>query len=417
MIGLEIKIRRNATGKSVRTLAKECNISAGFLSNIENGTRRCTVSTARELDRVFDTGTYFVALAHQSVGARLHPSMIQEGDDVKRRTFMSTALVTGAVSATAMTMPDMAHAAHFAEGGSSTSGTIVSGSHVTAIRSFSAALTAADETSGGGIGRTAVDQFYASDIDKLIASDFDSTEVKRDAFALASEVAFLCAWKAHDIGREAAALKYYDDALKLARESKVPGADAFVLWGKAVQSYDTVTVSSAKDSLSWAKEGAAAAKDLGGHTQALMETTVARIHAESGNHSAARKALARVEDQLNTDMVGDDPGIVGIWCPHKANVLNQAGRVVGVLGAWDEAVEYTTAARDLWNRDTHARAWGMDTYLVGHALYKSGDEAGAESAWRDSLDVMTTMDSKRCRDLIDEIDGYMPHLVAEAGTR
>lgn len=413
MIGFQIKARRLAAGKSVRTLAKECNISPGYLSNIENHRRRCSPSTARELDRVLITGTYFFELAHQSAGAVLHPSTIQEGDDVKRRTFMTTALATGAVSAAAMTLPDVAHAAHFAEGGTSSSGSVVSGSHVSAIRSFSAALTAADESSGGGIGRTAVDQFFASDINKLISSDFDSTEVKRDAFALAAEVAFLCAWKAHDIGREKAALGYYDDALKLARESKVPGADAFVLWGKAVQSYDTVTVSSAKDSLSWAKEGADAAKQLGGHTQALMETTVARIHAEAGDHTAARKALARVEDQLNTDMDGDDPGIVGIWCPHKANVLNQAGRVVGVLGAWDEAVDYTTAARDLWNRDTHARAWGMDTYLVGHALYKSGDEAGAETQWRDSLEVMTTMDSKRCRDLIDEIEGYMPHLVAE----
>src|SRR5690606_29447095 len=102
-------------------------------------------------------------------------------------------------------------------------------------------------------------------------------------------------------------------------------------------------------------------------------------------HGKAREALRRVEAHLNTEMAGSDPSIVEVWCPHKANVLNQAGRVVGVLGAWNDAIDYTTAARDLWDAKTHRRAWGMDTYLVGDAHYNAGDHGEAENQWRDSL--------------------------------
>lgn len=412
MIGLEIKSRRMAADKSVRELAKDCCISPGYLSNIENGTRPCTLSVATALDRVLTQGQSLASLVKEPVNPiTMHPAFQIGRNDVDRRSFMTNALVTGAVTATGVAVGDTAFAAHHADAGSATTRSI-SASQLESIKSFAKVLHHADESSGGGIGKTAVNEFFATDIKNLCDADFDTPEVKSDAFDLASQVAFLCAWKAHDIGDENNADSYYASALELAKNTTADN-EAFILWGMAVQSYDTVKVHSEKKSISYAQRSSKYAAKIGGHVQALSDTTLARVYAEAGDTAKARKVLTRIDAELNTDAGGDVPELVAQWCPHKANVLNQAGRVAGLLGAWDDAVDYTVAARDLWDKNTHARAWGMDTYLVGKAYFHAGDEAEAENQWRKGIEVMAALDSQRCRDRITQISEYMPHLVDE----
>lgn len=399
MIGNQIERLRNERGLTVRGLAKRAHISPPHLSRIENGHRECSVDIAAALDQALSTGRYLTQLAELPVHNPYHALQIGL-HDVNRRGFLTTAVYTAAtipssqIQVVEQIVPE--------------SGKKVSAVHVQTVRAWIDMVQRSDEAVGGGIGRQAVGAFLSTEVEELCRGVFDTPIVRSEMFSAAAELAYLAGWKAHDVGQEGIAERYWNAAVTLAVQAESPGQVAFTRRILALQGAD---IGQPEATVAHAEAAVEAAKGLGGHLEALMHVAAARVHAEAGNGRQARAALKKAEPHLHEQPDPDTPRYARSWCPHKANLLNQTGHALTALGALEDAVDYHTAARDLWSYETHPRVWGLDCYLVGLAHWNTGDHGQAETQWRRAIDVLDGLESQRATDRINSIAGYMPNLV------
>lgn len=400
MIGNQISRLRGERGLTVRGLAKRARLSASHLSRIENGERGCSVDIAQALDQALHTGRFLAQLAELPVHTPHHALQIGL-NDVNRRSFLTTAVYTAAtIPSSEIQVVDQIMPR---------SGKKVSSVHVQTVRAWIDMMQRSDEAIGGGIGRQAIGAFLSTEVDELCRGVFDTPAVRSDMFSAAAELSYLAGWKAHDVGEEGIAQTYWQGALTLAVQAQSPGQVAFCQRILALQGAD---IGKPGGTIGHADAAVDAVKGLGGHLEALMNVAAARVHAEAGNGSQARLALKRAEPHLHEEPDPETPRYASSWCPHKANLLNQAGHTLTALGALSDAVDYHTAARDLWSQETHPRVWGLDCYLVGLAHWNTGDHSQAETQWRRAISVLDGLESTRANDRIDSILGYMPHLAA-----
>lgn len=398
MIGDQLARLREERGLTVRGLAKRIHLSPSQLSRIENGLRECGVDIAASLDQALGTGRYLAQLAALPVHNPYHALQIGL-HDVNRRSFLTTAVYTAA------TIP--ASEIEIVDRLVPESGKKVSAVHVQTVRAWIDMVQRSDEAIGGGVGRQAVGAFLSTEVEELCRGTFETPQVRSDMFSAAAELAYLAGWKAHDVGCEGIAEKYWNASLTLAVQAGVPGQVGFTRRILALQGAD---IGNPQATVAHAEAAVDAAKGLGGHVEALMHVAAARVHAEAGNSDQARACLRRAEPHLHEEPDPDTPRYAKSWCPHKANLLNQAGHTFTALGALNDAVDYHTAARDLWSQQTHPRVWGLDCYLVGLAHWHTGDQGEAETQWRRAMAVLDGLESTRATDRINSIIGYMPHL-------
>jgi hypothetical protein len=80
---------------------------------------------------------------------------------------------------------------------------------VSVVRTVTQAFASADEILGGGHGLSTVATYLADTAAPMLNGRFATEQVRREAFAAASELAWLLGWKHHDLGHEGAAQQYY----------------------------------------------------------------------------------------------------------------------------------------------------------------------------------------------------------------
>jgi ATP/maltotriose-dependent transcriptional regulator MalT/plasmid maintenance system antidote protein VapI len=403
VFGAEVRRLREEQGIGVRALAPQVFVSASYLSQVETGKRRCAPDIAERLDTVLGTGQYLLGLWHNNT---LTPqTALQVGEnEMKRRDFMNMGFSTAAVAVSVALPPEAGQAVITPQTGIS-----VGQEHVDAARALLTMHRAHDELYGGAFGSRSVAGFV-SGLSEYCSGRFEQPGVRDEVFSLAAQGTYLLAWKAHDRGEDGLAQLYFRAAQTLAAESGDSGHVAFLLRAQALQAVDIVKPSNA---VALAEGAVAHVRGRGGHLEALMHTTAARCYAETGDHAAARRALRAAEPWLNPDPDDQTPDYAAAWCPQKANLHVQAGHALAAMDDHRDAYEHYFAARNLWDRQVHARVWGMDTWLVGEALFRLGDESAAADEWRQALAVYDTVQSSRTDERRALILSHLPELASE----
>jgi transcriptional regulator with XRE-family HTH domain/tetratricopeptide (TPR) repeat protein len=399
MFGPELKTLRTSHNYTLRGLGKHAGIDYRYLSELERGLKNPSTVVAGSLDRVFDTGTRLRDLAVLPVDSPQAAFQIGRFA-MERRELFANLVYTGITATTGAITTETPPA-------TVRTGVRVGAADVTAAKGYIHLLQQADEQYGGGIGRDAVAAFLSGDLYQYCQGTFTNRHVRSQMLSVAAQTAYLAGWKHHDLGAEGAAERYWRAALTLATEAEQPGQQAWILRILALQGLD---IKQPRGSVAHAQAAVAAAKGLGGHTEALMHITAARAHAETGDHRAARACIKAATPHLNTTPDPDTPDYIAAWCPHKANLLTQTAHTLTEIGAHHDAADHYATARDLWDPTTQARVWGMDTYLVGQAYLRIGEDTAAENEYRAALNVMETVMSTRTQVRSNAILKQMPHL-------
>ncbi|GAA1854722.1 hypothetical protein GCM10009751_09320 [Myceligenerans crystallogenes] len=350
------------------------------LTYAEQGKRRITPELVAAYERHLGTGILDPIANLEHVGR----------GDVDRRSFIRTAAYTAGLGALALAGgDDLARlAAH-------TDTSATGATTIEALRRMTDSMIAVDETLGGGVGRTAVAEFLATDVAAVLRGRFISEQVRADAFSAAAEVAYLAGWKAHDAGLDGLAQRYYLSALDLTRESGDAGHEAFVLRILALQGCDvgqkTYSVRLAEASRDRARQAR-----LDPDTEALFYLVVARCQAETGEHAAAARTIARAPS-LNAEVSEQFPRWAAQWGPHKGPVLRQSSKTFTAMNDTAEAASFLTEVTGIWDPAGNARIWALSMAELGHAQWRNADPAAATSTWNTALPVLDQISSDRTR--------------------
>lgn len=378
-VGYRLRCARESFGVSLDELARRSNWGKTTLAYFEQGRR--PIST-----EVIDCYEQ-----HLGVKVDLDPIATVEyvgRADVDRRSFIRSAAYTASFSALALVGGEhLARVTAHAE--TSTAGAET----ITAIRGVTDSFIYADETLGGGIGRTAVAEYLATDVAAVLKGQFASQEVRSSAFSAAAEVAYLAGFKAHDSGFDGLAQRYYLAALELAEESGDTGHQAFVLRILALQGCDvgqqSFSVPLAEAALERARHS-----PIGADTEALFHITLARCQAETGEARPAATTIARTP-ALSPDTIDEAPRWAAQWCPSKATLLNQTAKTHTATGDLTETAGLLDEVTRLWDRQSKARVWALAMADLGHARWDLGDTTAATGAWDAALPTLEQIDSDR----------------------
>ncbi len=388
-VGPRLREAREAAGVSLEVLAERTRYGKTTLSYYETGKRALTADV--------------IAAYHTHLGARigLDPTQTIEyvgRADVERRTFIRTAAYTTGLSALALAGGD-----DLARLTSHGTGTRVGAETVAAMRRITDSYIWADETLGGGLGRTTVAEHLATVIAPLLRGRFTTEQVRADAFAAATEVAYLAGWKSHDAGLDGLAQRYYHAALDLAAESGDLGHQAFVLRILALQGCDVNQRAYATGLAAEALRRARAAR-LDPDTETLFHIALARTRAETGDQHGAARALARAP-HLHPDQDGPFPRWAAQWCPNKATHLTQAAKTFAAMGDRSETVALLEAVATMWDPVEKPRIWALSMADLGHAHWALADTSAATAAWEQALPILDQLDSERTTTAAERIRG------------
>jgi hypothetical protein len=379
---------------SLTDVAKLIAYSRSAIGNYETGTRTPTPDVIASYEQLFG-----------SAGADPVTSMTALGRaDVDRRSFLVNAAYSVAFSATALALP----AGAVARLSSVRDSHIVGMPEIDAVRAVTDAFLRLDEVRGGGMGRSAVAEFLATDVATILRSRFTDATVQQAAFSSAAELAYIAGFKAHDAGDDAVGQRYYLTALRLAEHARNPGQDAWVLRILALQGTD---INQPKFSPALAEASLNRGRDqLGPDATALLTIAVARCHAEVGNRDQALAALRAAEPYMTAELTSEQPRWVSMWCPNKATLVDQAAKTFQALGDRRNAADYYELSASIWNRETHARVWALSTAEAGRLQWQNGDHATALNTWRPALPILHSVNSARTTKALSAVRRTAPEL-------
>jgi hypothetical protein len=323
--------------------------------------------------------------------------------DLSRRSFLSTA----AYSVTALAGPlgaagtTQTHDAVERVAAAATRAPRVGRADVSAIRSLTVALTAADERLGGGHARETVVSYLLRDVATLCRATFPADDVRRDMYSAAAQVAHLAGWKSHDAGQEGLAQRYYLQAFSLARESGDEAHTAYMLRRLAHHALD---VHRPDRSIELAHAAWQRGRDhTDAHTRSLFALVVARAHAAAGEARQASRWLAAGDDLLSSD--ADDPP------PYWAELNGDAGTLLAshtaktftAMGRHDLAEPFLRNAATRWDRDTHPRVWALTVHQLGESQVRQGRLEQACHTWAEAVVTLRNTRSARTRRALESM--------------
>lgn len=284
---------------------------------------------------------------------------------------------------------------------------------IAAVQSVTDALIALDEVRGGGVGRSAVAEFLATDVSAMLRARFPDNETRSRAYSAAAELAYLAGFKAHDAGEDGVAQRYYLSALRLAEASRIPGQDGFVFRILALQGTD---IRQQKSTVDLAIEGERRAVGrVGPDAQALFTVAVARCHAESGNKPEALAALRRAEPYIGTDLTNEQPRWISLWCPNKATVVHQTAKTLLAVGELSAAEQHYRLVTSIWSPETHARVYALSAAETGIIRWKMGDHTGALSMWKPAVPILSAVNSARTTKAMQKMRKIAPQAFTPTG--
>ncbi|MER7707265.1 tetratricopeptide repeat protein [Kitasatospora sp. NPDC097605] len=333
--------------------------------------------------------------------------------DTSRRTFLQRAVYVSAAAALPLGYDHeaVARTLRANEGRSR-----VGRADIAAVRQTVRAFRAADEQLGGGHGLTAA-TFYLTDAAiPLLRGHFSDDTVRRDAYGVTAELAYLLAWKHHDLGQEGAAQRYYLLGYQLACESDYHGHGAWMLRALAHQALNLkqpeFCVDLAEESLR------RSAGRIDQQTRALLLITSARAYGATRQGSKASAALLAAEDALGRtgDPVAGYALAVG---PVAATISSHTGKTLTELG--DHAGAERNRRAELSGRDPEEfrRVHALSTHELARTLDRQGRMDEAVATWDQALDLMDGVSSARNTESIKTISktmaGYRTRGVRGAG--
>lgn len=406
MFGAELRRLRQGKGWSLRRLAKEAHVSHSYLGEVEAGAKPGSVEVARACDAALESGNRLEGLASLGDGDAVDAIARIGRADVDRRAFLRGAAYSAALSAVPLSA---ALSASRAAGAESTR--TVGMAEANAIREFSTFFVARDEVQGGGIGRTTIAEFLATDVAGILRGRFSGPDARRTAFSAAAEICYLLGWKAHDTHAHGMAQQYYMTALRLAEEATTPGQDAFVLRILALQGAD---VGKAQFSPDLAEEALRRARGkVGADTEALFIIGVARTLAETGEKRRALAVLRQAEPHLTPELTSEIPRYAALWSPDKATVINQTARAFAALDELAESERYYRLAASIWSPVTHPRIHALAATDAGMAQWRLGAHGDAEATWRAAVPILRGVDSARAEKALKKIAKHIPSLTQQ----
>lgn len=317
--------------------------------------------------------------------------------DVDRRGFLTAAFSLPAAMAIPSAPPPAAlsaraHAVH--RGGT------VGRAEVDTVRDITAAFARADERLGGGVGRSAIAEYLATDATTYLRGRFANATIRADMYGAVAELTRLAGFKAHDAGRAGIAQRYYQHAWRLAREAD-PRHAAFIL---RLMAHQAIDLGHGRHCIHLAEAALATARgQVDTATVGQLHLAVARTRAARGDARAARAALADAERHINahrTDaerpwwstVMGDPQALLAT---HTAKTLRTLGDPAAEQHLWESVRR--------WDPRTHPRVRALNLCEVGGMYAERGHLERACDVWGQALQLLDGVDSARARDAVAEI--------------
>jgi hypothetical protein len=317
--------------------------------------------------------------------------------DTERRRFLSAAAFTAAAVAMPLTYD---HDAVSRMLRARTAGVSVGSEEIDVVRQITWAFSAADEQLGGGHGLTTVTAYLADTAAPMLRARFRTEALRRSAFGVVAELAYLAGFKHHDLGHEGAAQQYYLLGYQLACEADPHGHAAWMMRALAHQALSLKQPHHCVELSDFALHRGKSYVD--GRTEALLHITRARAFAAIGERPSAARALIAAQDALIRDD-GPQPSYSAVSGPALGTLTSHTARTLTDLGDHVGTEKEHRAALARWDFNKYRRVHMLTYADLGDSLAAQARADEAVQAWTSAIDLMEGMSSDRTRKAIASI--------------
>ncbi|MFJ1936588.1 tetratricopeptide repeat protein [Kitasatospora sp. NPDC088160] len=271
-------------------------------------------------------------------------------------------------------------------------GARVGAADVAAVRNTVQVFRAADEQLGGGHGLTAVTFYLTDAAAPMLSGRYENETVRLDAFNAVAELAYLLAWKHHDLNQEGAAQRYYLLGYQLACVADFHGHGAWMLRALAHQALNLKQPEHCVDLVEEALRRSAGRVDA--QTQALLLITSARAYGATRQGGKAAAALLSAEDALARadEPVADYAMAAG---PAGATISSHTGKTLSELRDYKNAEKHRRAALAGRDPEQFRRIHALTLDELAGTLDSQGQMDEAMATWGTALDLMDGITSAR----------------------
>ncbi|WAL65957.1 hypothetical protein ORV05_34755 [Amycolatopsis cynarae] len=189
---------------------------------------------------------------------------------------------------------------------------------------------------------------------------------RREIFGAAAEVAQLLGWSAYDAGRHGAAMRYFVQGLKLAREAR-----DYMMGGRLLAnlSHQANFLGNYADAVKFARAAqSATAGQATKNVQTMYVMHEARALANLGDRRGTAEAIHRAEQLFEQRDPAREPGWIGYYDP--AELAGDASHCFRDLGLAEETKEFVGRAL---SPDTPPRTRAFIQMVSAVASYSAGD--------------------------------------------
>ncbi|MFF3070069.1 tetratricopeptide repeat protein [Kitasatospora sp. NPDC057936] len=326
--------------------------------------------------------------------------------DTDRRTFLQQAVYVSAALALPLGYDHEAVARTLR---ARQPGARVGRAEIAAVRQTIRAFRAADEQLGGGHGLSAATFYLTDAAAPMLSGKFGDDAVRFDAYSAVAELAYLLAWKHHDLNQEGAAQRFYLLGYQLACEADYHGHGSWMLRALAHQALNLKQPAHCVDLAEEALRRSAGKVDA--QTRALLLITSARAYGATRQKQKAAAALLSAEDALlrTGDQVADYALAVG---PVGATISSHTGKTLSELGDHRGAEKHRRAALVGRDPEEFRRIHALTMSELAGTLDKQGRMDEAVEAWGHSLDLMDGISSARNTESIKSMRSTMRRYTA-----
>jgi transcriptional regulator with XRE-family HTH domain len=279
-------------------------------------------------------------------------------------------------------------------------------SEVEVVADITSAFNRADEKLGGGFGRSAVVEYLTTDVATYCRAQA-SGPVRSAMLSAASQLAYLAGWKAHDIGKEGLAQRYYLHSYQLAEEAGELGQASYVMRILAHQAYDMGHSSNCVDLASASVRLGSGKVDP--HTHALLVLTLAKAYAMAGDRRATMATISEAEAILSRAQPDEErPGWAGMHGLSPAQFNNHVAKILADLGDHKGAEEHFS--RSLWHHldpVAQPRIYALTSAWLAEAQCRQGHVEKACVTWSDAFGRMAGIQSSRTQEAVRSMRGML----------
>ncbi len=308
--------------------------------------------------------------------------------DIGRRAFLTSAVYSVAAAA----LPLGSAGEYMERMAAAESGSAVGWTEVKAVRDMSSMFAMIDERYGGQHGRSTLVHYLTTDVATLTNAKFASDEQRREMLILAACLAHRAGWKAHDVGENGLAQRYYLQGYRLACEADNDFAAAYMLRALAHHGMDVRqpehTLGLADRAFRLATHGKVDRASL-----AQFAVLKARALAVAGDKSRAAAEVNRAQSIIADADEREMPYWVAQWGPSRAQVDSHSGKTLKAIGDYQAAE--VCFARSAAGRPAYRRVTALTYGLQAEMQYKQDRLEEACAAWGRMLDVTTGVGSAR----------------------